>query len=81
MNSKPTPPTETPKRATAVPSPETEAIRCLREARKLDATIAKDTASLKEKVAARAKLVASLSPGARQIFDLQMGATSKGEGT
>jgi len=81
MNSKPTPPTETPKRATPVPSPETEAIRCLREARKLDARIHGAEQELAHLKAARAKLVASLSPGARQIFDLQMGATSKGDGT
>jgi hypothetical protein len=79
MKSHPTPtPTPEPKRASPVPSPETEALRALREVRKLDERIAladlnhmNDQRLRRE---ARLSIVAGLSPAARKIFDVQMKA-------
>lgn len=80
MTTKPTPstPPTTQSAKPRIPSDETLAIRCLREARKLDALIATAKATLDERVKARADLLASMSPGARKIFDVQM-ASSAGE--
>ena len=57
-----------------VPSDETLAIRVLRDARKLHAQIASAKTTLDERNKALADLLATLTPGAKKIFDLQMGA-------
>jgi hypothetical protein len=78
MTTKPPTPTTEPKRASPVPSPETEALRALREVRKLDERIALAEANhandQRLRKEARLHIVAGLSLAARKIFDLQMGA-------
>lgn len=66
--------TTTEKKKDRVPSDETLAIRVLRDARRLHVQIATAKATLDERQKSLAELMATLTPGAKKIFDLQMGA-------
>lgn len=64
----PDPPAEK-KRSSPVPTPETLAIRALRDVRKLDEAIAKIEEAFAEKKGERRAILASMSPETKAIFD------------